>query len=97
MKEEMIIENKHIRVGEKEYRLHVTRVDIDYTTSIGKSVGYIAYLLDVNSEFHMNSKFNSIEKLEKGLRAWIIKADMLNDPEGRVFEEIRRWDGVIET
>lgn len=85
------LENKQIIIGEKEYRLTITKKRLQYTGIIG----YRAFLSDVNSQYTHTKSFDNANQLNKGLRAWIIQADILNDPESRVFEELQRWDGVI--
>lgn len=93
MSENTKLENKCIVVGEKEYRLTIKR---EYREVFGLRMVYVAYLSDVESQFASSFVFTDINQLEKGLRPWIIKSDMLNNPESRVFESLKEWDGVIE-
>lgn len=87
----VLLENKHIIIGDNSYRLTIAK---ELSARLSKGV-YVAFLSDVNSQFSISATFFSIGNLEKELRGWIIKSDTLNNPEARVFETIRRWDGVI--
>lgn len=89
----VLLENKYIVVDDNQYRLTIEQ---EYRRKIGR-VAYVAYLSDVNSQYTTSAVFVSIKDLENELRKWIIKADGFNNPEARVFETIRRWDGVINT
>ena len=87
-----MLENKHIEVGSNNYRLTINKE----VSRGGRFCFYKAYLSDVNSQFTASMIFKNIRELEAELKAWIVEADMLNNPETRVFEQIRRWDGVIQ-
>lgn len=92
MSETKLLENKHIIVGKRNYRLTIKKKDMFY----GDVIGYKAYLSDVDSKYTNDKTFTTINALELGLKAWIMESDMLNNPETRVFEELKQWDGVIE-
>ncbi len=92
MSEQVKLENKHIAVGSNNYRLTIAKKKSRYTHHFG----YKAFLSDVNSQYTNSAFFLDVDDLEKGLRAWIIKADMLNDPETAVFKQLAEWDGVID-
>lgn len=85
------LENKHIEIGSNNYRLTIKKKKSIYTHHFG----YKAFLSDMNSQYTNSAFFLDIGDLEKGLRAWIIKADMLNNPESAIFQQLEEWDGVI--
>lgn len=86
-----MIENKHIQIGDNSYRLTIEKKRLPYSGTIG----YVAYLSDVDSQFTTNKIFKSLEELERELRVWIMQSDILNDPEARIFKQLEKWDGVI--
>lgn len=86
-----MIENKQIIVGDNEYRLTIKRERLPY----GNNIGFKAYLSDINSQFTASRNFSNLQELEVGLQEWIARSDTLNNPEARVFEHIRQWDGVV--
>ena len=87
-----MLENKRIVVGEEEYRLTIKRK----LARTGRFYFYKAYLSDINSQFTTEKTFHNLTELKDDLRNWIIRANHMNDPEERLFEDLRRWDGVIE-
>ena len=91
MSEKMMLENKLIVVNENKYRLTIKRK----LARTGRFYFYKAYLSDINSQFTISRIFNNSTQLEKGLKSWIIEADIFNDPEARIFKELESWDGVI--
>ena len=87
----VMLENKHISIGENKYRLTIEKKRLPYTDVIG----YVAYLSDIDSQYTNQRSFDTVQRLEKGLKAWIIESDMLNNPESAVFQQLKDWDGVI--
>lgn len=92
MSGKMMLKNKQIMIGNRQYRLTIKK-EIRY--AYGERSVYVSYLSDVDSQFTVNKVFKNVDELEKRLISWIIQADALNDPENRVFEKLERWDGVI--
>lgn len=88
----VLLENKHIIIGENQYRLTIEKKRLPYKSVIG----YVAYLSDVDSPYSNQRTFETIRQLEAGLNAWIIESDLLNDPEKAVIQQLHDWDGVIE-
>ena len=88
-----MLENKQITIGDRRYRLTIKK-EIRY--AYGTRNVYVCYLSDVDSQFTTNKIFKSLEELERDLRVWIVQSNMLNNPESRIFEKLKRWDGVIE-
>jgi len=87
MSEEIMLENKQVLIGESEYRLSIIKT---------LKESYEAHLSDVNSQFSVERTFNSLLEIENKLMSWMKGMNSYNNPEVRVFEELRRWDGVIE-
>lgn len=89
--ERVMLENKQIVIGDKEYRLTIEKERLPYTSEIG----FKAYLSDVNSQYTNEKYFKSTSHLEKDLKNWIIQSDLLNNPETRFFNTLKDWDGVV--
>lgn len=92
MSNKTMLENKQIIVGDNEYRLTIFK---GLNISNSHPTVYKAHLSDVNSQFTASRKFSNLQELEVGLQEWIARSDSLNNPEVRVFEHIRQWDGVV--
>ena len=88
----IMIENKHIQIGDNSYRLTIEKKRLPYSGAIG----YVAYLSDVNSQYTNQRAFNTVQELMNGLNAWIISSDILNSPESSFFQQLKDWDGVIK-
>lgn len=86
MSEKMMIENKRILISGNEYRLSILK-------TFEKS--YEAHLSDVNSQFTAETKFSSLKEIERLLISWLRDVNALNDPESRVFDTIKKWNGVV--
>lgn len=91
MSEKIMIENKRIQVGDNQYRLSIEKTKLPFTVDLG----YVVYLSDVNSQFSTEGKFFSAKQINDNLNEWLIQADLLNDPETRIFQQLEEWDGVV--
>ncbi len=81
----VMIENKHIRVGDNSYKLTILKYIDDYT----------AYLSDVNSQFTIKKRFTLKQLMANELERWIVSSDTMNDPESSYFGQLERWSGVV--
>ncbi len=87
MTEKMMLENKRILILDNEYRLSIIK---NYEGS------YEAHLSDYNSAFSAERTFFSHEGFEDRLINWIKEMNAYNNPELRVFAQLKQWNGVIE-
>lgn len=88
----VLLENKHIVIGENQYRLTIEKKRLPYTGVIG----YVGYLSDIDSQYTNQRAFDTVQHLEAGLRTWIKESNLLNNPERSVIQQLQDWDGVIE-
>lgn len=80
-----MIENKHIQVGDNNYRLTIIKYIDDYT----------AYLSDISSQFSVSRRLTKSNLNPKDINDWILSSDRLNDPEASFFAQLKQWDGVV--
>lgn len=86
MSEQIMLENKRILIGGNEYRLSIIK-NIEQC--------YEAHLSDVNSHFTAEGRFYALKEVESELMDWLRAMNAQNDPELRVFDTIKKWDGVV--
>ncbi|MEI3596882.1 MULTISPECIES: hypothetical protein [unclassified Oceanobacillus] len=86
MSEQIMLENKRILIGGNEYRLSIIK-NIEQC--------YEAHLSDVNSQFTAKIRFYALKEVENKLMDWLRAMNAQNDPELRVFDTIKKWDGVV--
>lgn len=87
-----MLENKHVVLGKRSYRLSVERHVSEHT----KDPYYMAYLSDVDSQYTSDKLFYDINSIKYGLMEWLEEAHSNNvGDETKFFDQLKSWNGVV--